>query len=99
MRSTNTTHEFMLYSLRNWRRDLSKKGPSGHPVLGEAPNLTGVASDFKMYCRRDLITNDIIFDTTFKRSIPLQLFELDKLPFFERIFRHPICQSSIVSLV
>ena len=89
MRSAKTIREFKSCYLRIWRRNFRENDPSGHPVFGETSNWIGVDSNFKICCKRDVITTGINFETTFKILIPFQLFGSDNLLFFGRIFKHP----------
>ena len=76
-----------------------KKEPPGHPILGDAPNCKGVPCFFKAIWSLILRIIDINFETTSSKLIPLQfILGFEVSPFFGRIFRFPICQSSIYTL-
>ena len=79
-RSAKTAQAYMLCSLFIWKKKFNEKDPSGHPVLGEAPNYKGVPSLFKPFLRRTVITKDINLETAFTKFISLQLLGLERSP-------------------
>ena len=59
-----------------------EKDPSGHLDSGHDPNSRGLPNFSRVDCRRLVITMETTLDTTSSKLITLQLFGLDKSPFF-----------------
>ena len=72
-----------------------EKDQSGPPVLGVDPNCAGIPSMFSADYNLLVIIIDINFDVISNKFMPLQLFWLVMSHFFGKIFRKPLCYSSM----